>query len=212
MLGEAEAALPNLPRIEHVVRRRKAVSRFFGRPKHKQRAKLVYEGRHAEAVAFYDRFRHLVTRAKEVAAELSDVLPTWEIEKLQDALRPTQVAGTTEALRQALVRLDECWEACDTKPVSADEPRKRRHGPKPNFSKHEKIAEAVDAIGSNWREDDQLARLVRMLDEARVPGSRGWADWKTVPRSWQRAAQYAPDLVIKTIEYSLSVIERSRGE
>jgi len=79
-------------------------------------------------------------------------------------------------------------------------PIPKRRGPRPDTANHEKVARIVTAYGENWTSDDTLVELCDELDREGVPVPKTWAtrtDGKA--RSWNRARQHYPPLVVKAI-------------
>jgi hypothetical protein len=66
---------------------------------------------------------------------------------------------------------------------------------------HEKVVRIVSAYGSSWTSDDSLAELCDELDQQGVPVPKTWATRRDgQARSWSRARQHYPGLVIKAIK------------
>jgi hypothetical protein len=87
------------------------------------------------------------------------------------------------------------------KPVDISEPQPRKRGPKADVESHEKVVRIVSAYGSSWTSDDSLAELCDELDQQGVPVPKTWATRRDgQARSWSRARQHYPGLVIKAIK------------
>jgi hypothetical protein len=98
--------------------------------------------------------------------------------------------------------------AATAQPPGSPLPRKR--GPKPDLISHEKVARIVAAYGANWTSDESLGELCDELDQQGVPVPKTWA---TRPdghaRSWNRAREYYPNLVIKAIKDRCNATQRT---
>ena len=87
---------------------------------------------------------------------------------------------------------------------------RRRRGPKPDMARHQKIAAVVEPYGQAWKQERNLQEIARRLDQEHVGVRKSWTELEPqAVRSWKRAATSKPDLVIKAIDYSLSVVSRS---
>ena len=74
-------------------------------------------------------------------------------------------------------------------------------GPKPDVVSHEKVVRIVAAYGDSWTSDESLAELCDELDQQAVSVPKTWATRRDgQARSWSRARQHYPGLVIKTIK------------
>jgi TraM recognition site of TraD and TraG/Helicase HerA, central domain len=88
-----------------------------------------------------------------------------------------------------------------TTQVTVVEPQHRKRGPKPDTENHEKVVRTVSAYGDNWTSDENLAELCDELDEQGVPVPKTWGTRRDgQARSWRRALQHYPGLVIKAIK------------
>jgi hypothetical protein len=81
-------------------------------------------------------------------------------------------------------------------------------GPMAKENRHRAIARWVAEFqrryGDKWRKKENLERLAeRLHNDPLTPPSKTWANWRAPARSWRRAVQNHPDLVVKTLEYSL---------
>ena len=86
-------------------------------------------------------------------------------------------------------------------PVSVPIPLPRKRGPKPDVESHDKVVRILSAYGENWTTDASLQELCSELDEQGVPVPKTWATRRDgSARSWNRARQYYPHLVIKAIK------------
>jgi hypothetical protein len=89
-------------------------------------------------------------------------------------------------------------------------PLHRRRGPKPDLITHQKVARIVAAYGDNWTGDESLRELCDELDQQSVPVPKTWATRRDGhARSWSRAFEYYPGLVIKAIKDRCSAAQRA---
>jgi len=77
---------------------------------------------------------------------------------------------------------------------------RRTRGPKPDMTRHQKIASVIDRFGADWREEENLAEICERLDVAHIRVSPNWHPWA---QSWVRAATKKKHDVIKALQYSL---------
>jgi len=76
----------------------------------------------------------------------------------------------------------------------------RRHGPRPDIDSHRKVAEVVEKLGPQWKEN--AARLCESLDGAEVRVSEDWV--KKGRESWADGlADTSPENIIKAVKYRL---------
>ena len=65
----------------------------------------------------------------------------------------------------------------------------------------EKVVGIISAYGETWTSDENLLELCQELDQNGVPVPKTWATRRDgSARSWKRARQYYPQLVIKAIK------------
>lgn len=77
----------------------------------------------------------------------------------------------------------------------------RKRGPKPDRENQAKVATLIRNYGENWTTDDNLVEICDELDRQQVPPPKTWlmrAEGRA--RSWGRARQIYPRLVIKAIK------------
>jgi hypothetical protein len=88
-----------------------------------------------------------------------------------------------------------------SKPLDGLQPKPRKRGPRPDVESHRKVLRIVSAYGDTWTSDDNLAELCDELDREAIPVPKTWATRRDgQARSWSRARQHYPDLVIKAIK------------
>jgi hypothetical protein len=92
-------------------------------------------------------------------------------------------------------------------PAAASD-RKKRRGPTPKMADHRKVAEVVSRYGADWRSEDKLMQIAKELDQLEVPIPPSWSRKPTVARTWRRAEENRPRLVILKIKYHLMMAER----
>ena len=66
---------------------------------------------------------------------------------------------------------------------------------------HTMVLSLIRLYGESWTNDDNLSEICHMLDDQGVPIPKTWpvrAD--SIPRSWTRALENYPHLVIKAIK------------
>jgi hypothetical protein len=90
---------------------------------------------------------------------------------------------------------------------------KPRRGPKPKMEYHRAVAAIVNPYGDDWQTQDNLEKIAAELgrDEAKTPIPKAWTTRKPAARRWERAVQNFPELVVKTISYSLKMAARVSG-
>ena len=76
------------------------------------------------------------------------------------------------------------------------------------MGKHKSIANVVAPYGNDWRQSENLEKIVAQLDREKVPPSKSWTRRTPPARSWEKAHLSHPDVVVKAIEYSLEMAER----
>jgi len=150
-------------------------------------------------------------QAALTAAEADALIAEQETALLQETTGATQVqlAGTGQSLRVAEPTLgaDSIWKrtsgsttpASLAKPVLTATPRKR--GPKADLENHAKVVKIIARFGETWTVEDNLREICEALDADKVPVPKTWAartDGKS--RSWRRAFENYPYLVIKAIK------------
>ena len=77
----------------------------------------------------------------------------------------------------------------------------RKRGPKPDVENHAKVVSIVGSYGEPWTLDENLREICDRLDQQAVPIPKTWpmrADGKS--RSWSRALENYPHLVVKAIK------------
>jgi hypothetical protein len=78
---------------------------------------------------------------------------------------------------------------------------RRKRGPKPDMQNHNKVAEVISGYREAWAHDENLSEVCEQLDSAGVPIPKTWprrTDGKS--RSWARALEHYPYLVVKAIK------------
>jgi Helicase HerA, central domain/TraM recognition site of TraD and TraG len=91
----------------------------------------------------------------------------------------------------------------NVEPSSASSVRavQRKPGPKPDKENHAKVVKVISAYGETWVLDENLMDICDELDRQLIPVPKTWATRKDgSARSWSRARQYYPQLVIKAIK------------
>jgi hypothetical protein len=92
--------------------------------------------------------------------------------------------------------------------VSEATQRKPR-GPQPQMARHRTIAEVVAPYRQDWKREPNLNRVADQLDKAGVEVRKTWTQIRPrAVRSWTRAVDSIPHLVVKAIEYSLRMAQR----
>jgi len=94
-------------------------------------------------------------------------------------------------------------------PIVVEAPQPRKRGPKPDKHNHELIASVIRSFGDNWTSDEKLEELCAELDRLSVPVPKTWAnrnDGKC--RSWNRALEHYPRLIIKAIRDRLKAAQK----
>jgi hypothetical protein len=84
-------------------------------------------------------------------------------------------------------------------PLNEAPAQHRKRGPKPDLANHAKVAAIVSSYGESWTDEDNLLEICEDLDKQHVPIPKTWPTRKPPARSWRRALQNDPGLVIKTI-------------
>ena len=89
--------------------------------------------------------------------------------------------------------------------------RQPKRGPRANMDYHFAIAAVAKPYGDGWREQSNPKNIAAELDrnKARTPPKNEWASRKPHARSWTRAVDNYPELVRKTIAYSLKMVARN---
>jgi hypothetical protein len=87
---------------------------------------------------------------------------------------------------------------------------KARRGPKAKMKFHRAVAKVVHSYGPNWKK--RLEQIVRKLDKSKLQPLTAWAKRNPPARSWDRAWQHYPSVVLKAIEYSLEMAAKDITE
>jgi hypothetical protein len=80
---------------------------------------------------------------------------------------------------------------------------KKKRGPRAKMEFHRAVAEVVRSFGPNWKE--HLEQIAGKLGKRNLPPLAAWANRNPPARSWRRAVEYYPELVVKALEYSLEM-------
>jgi hypothetical protein len=85
---------------------------------------------------------------------------------------------------------------------------KTKRGPEAKMTFHRAVAEVVHSFGPNWKE--HLDQIAGKLDKRKrdLPPPAIWATRNPPARSWKRAVEQYPDIVLKTLAYSLKMTAR----
>ena len=97
----------------------------------------------------------------------------------------------------------------NTAPALPAQPKLKR-GPKANMEFHRAVAKVVHSYGPYWKE--RLEQIVRKLDKSKLQPLAAWAKRNPPSRSWDRAWQHYPGVVLKAIEYSLEMAAKDITE
>lgn len=90
-------------------------------------------------------------------------------------------------------------------PATASE---RKRGPKPDQENHAKVARVIAAYGATWTSDDNLLEICDEFDRQQIPVPKTWATRSDgQARSWCRAYQHYPHLVVKAIKDRLKAAQ-----
>jgi hypothetical protein len=85
-----------------------------------------------------------------------------------------------------------------------------KRGPKADMDNHHKVARLISQYGEAWAEDETLSEICAELDGAAVPIPKTWprrTDGKS--RSWARALEHYPHLVVKAIKDRCKMARRN---
>lgn len=93
-----------------------------------------------------------------------------------------------------------------SQPATDSGNRQPKRGPEVRVE-HRAIGDAAKKCGPEWKH--KLHEVAENLDKNGIPPRRRWTDLSPPARSWRRAATHHPSLVIKAIEYSLRMSERT---
>jgi hypothetical protein len=94
----------------------------------------------------------------------------------------------------------------NTAPALPAQP-KAKHGPEAKMEFHRAVAEVVNSFGLNWKE--HLEQIAAKLDKQKMtPAPSAWAKRERPARSWTRAVEYYPEVVVKVLDYSLKMAAR----
>ena len=144
--------------------------------------------------------------------ERQQALPAGEIDRLLEEQETAllQAAATSLPAPDTAQPDSQAVQADQPPPPSASiwnrggqlpSPLPRKRGPKPDVANHEKVARIVSAYGEDWTSDDNVAELCDELDRQGVPVPKTWATRRDgTARSWNRARQNYPHLVVKAIK------------
>jgi hypothetical protein len=92
---------------------------------------------------------------------------------------------------------------------TANRERCPRRGPLPDMERHRAILAVVEQFRPEWK--PQLDKICQILDQRGIAPSLAWQAKKQArkARSWDRAAEYYPQRVVKAIERSVEMARRS---
>jgi hypothetical protein len=126
------------------------------------------------------------------------------IQLFEQAIRSKELVAT-QALGASEEGLPEAASPCADR-RDAIPTRMRRHGPRPDIDSHRKVAEVVDRLGPQWKDDPEL--LCQSLDDAKVSVSKAWL--KKRRESWNEAfLDTTAENIIKAVLYRLKKAEKA---
>ena len=104
-------------------------------------------------------------------------------------------------------------EAESTKPggerlARPSEKSRKPRGPAPKMEDHRRVADVVRGFSDLWRTQENLEKIGPELDRKGVPVPPTWPKRRPAIRSWRRAAERFPRLMISAIEYRLKMAAR----
>jgi predicted transcriptional regulator len=102
-------------------------------------------------------------------------------------------------------------DVANTAPALPAQPKAKR-GPTANMEFHHAVAKVVHSFGPKWKEHlDQIAKKLDRQKEM-TPAPSAWAKRERPARSWTRAVEYYPEVVVKILDYSLKMAAKDITE
>jgi hypothetical protein len=95
--------------------------------------------------------------------------------------------------------------------LAIDPPKSSHRGPAPDEGRHRAIAKAIASrisTGKKWSTRDELETICQELDDQGINVPPLWKNWDVPPRNWVDAVGFNLTLVRKSIESSLTWVEK----
>lgn len=83
---------------------------------------------------------------------------------------------------------------------------KKKRGPQAKMDFHRAVAEVVHSFELNWKK--HLEQIAGKLDKRNLSPPVAWAKRNPPARSWKRAVEQYPDVLLKALAYSLKMTAR----
>ncbi len=138
------------------------------------------------------------------AALLQTLVPPAESEPIQSTPSVVVPAPLSQRIRTPVWNrhgTESIWPSVAPQKQAEPQKAQRKRGPRPDIENQEKVAALIRRYDDDWILDDNLSEVCEALDQQQIPVPKTWAKRSEGhARSWSRALQLYPALVIKAIK------------